>query len=799
MLHQALDDCRRARSTTSMEQHFGCASGCLYFERFFHEAKIKKVSLHDNIIFSMKNLLSLAIFTLLAVAGMAQDRCYWVFFTDKNDTQFDPYTYFDAKAIERYQQCGADLYDISNYPLNTSYVNTVDGYATETFGESRWLNAVGITATYENAMLIEQLSFVERIQEIETGNMTLASLSQETSMTADNENNNSILTDQVKRFGGQYFIDKGIDGKGLRICVMDGGFPSVNTHPAFQHLRDNHQILKTYNFPNKKEDVYGWSTHGTMVLSCIAGINEKGQKMGLATGAEFLLARTEIDPEPFKEEVWWAQGAEWADKNGADIINSSLGYGKDRHWTKDMDGTSYVAKAAQKAVEKGILICNSAGNEGDDSRWMTIITPADADNVLTVGGIDDDLEHYNHISFSSYGPTADKRLKPNVVAFGHAQVANPGNGKFTDAYGTSFSSPLTAGFCACAWQTKRDLTALQMKAEIEKSADLYPYFDYAFGYGVPQAAYFTGDLKPAERSFSFIQEKDGVKISFPEVIKNQDVFINIEGADGVLLGYYKATPDSTGIKLRNKDLGQGRKLNVCYNGFTDSCPINGNGEKATVNANNFRMRGNDGTFQEINNEGWQQSFYFQYDYNLFTDTWNGFNRHLAFGKRHYFGKTYRIGFGWGLDWNHFVAKNSLGVNDRKTIMRQMQFRVELLQRIVMHRIGVNWDLGAYGGINITRRVELREKVTFLDENQQAVTPAPYDENVSTYLTGCKAMNRFEYGATTKLSYTFAGAINLGVYARYRLSNIITKQDGLIGDPTHQPSPWSFGIEFEIMP
>lgn len=746
----------------------------------------------------MKRHLLTTIIILLAAAGMAQDRCYWVFFTDKNNTQFDPYTYFDAKAIERYQQCGADLYDISNYPLNENYVSTVDGYATETFGTSRWLNAIGISATFENAIRIEQLPFVERIQEIETGNMTLASLSQETSMAADKENDNSILTDQVKRFGGQYFIDKGIDGKGLRICVMDGGFPSVDTHPAFKHLRDNHQILKTYNFPNKKEDVYGWNSHGTMVLSCIAGINAEGQKMGLATGAEFLLARTEIEPEPYIEEVWWAQGAEWADKNGANIINSSLGYGKDRHWTKDMDGTSYVAKAAQKAVEKGILICNSAGNEGDDSRWMTIITPADAENVLTVGGIEAELNNYRHINFSSYGPTADKRLKPNVVAFGLAEVADP-DGDYTYAAGTSFSSPLTAGFAACAWQTKRNLTALQMKAEIEKSADLYPYFDYAYGYGVPQAAYFTGDLKPAERSFTLVQEKDGVRIVTPEVFKNQDVFINVEGADGVLVGYYKVSPDSTGLVLKNKDLGEGRKLNVSYNGFYDSCPIHGMGGETCLRNRNGRFKGNDGTFQEIKNEGWQQSFYFQYDYNLFTDTWNGFNRHLAFGKRHYFGKTYKVGFGWGLDWNHLVAKNSLGVNDRKTIMRQMQFRVELLQRIVMHRIGVNWDLGAYGGVNITRRVELRDKVTFLDENHQAMDPAPYDENVSTFLTGCKAMNRFEYGATTKLSYTFLNAINLGVYARYRLSNIITKQDGLIGDLSHQPSPWSFGIEFEIMP
>ena len=751
----------------------------------------------------MKKSLSLAIFILLAVAGMAQENCYWVFFTDKNDTQFDPYTYFDAKAIARYKQCGADLYDISNYPLNNNYINTVGGYSTEVYGESRWLNALGISATAENALMIEQLPFVERVQEIvssgalaSTSNDIKTLLSQGEGATATDEQETDILTDQLKRFGGQYFIDRGIDGKGLRICVMDGGFPSVDTHPAFKHLRDNHQILKTYNFPNKKENVYGWNTHGTMVLSCIAGINAEGQKLGLATGAEFLLARTEIEPEPFIEEVWWAQGAEWADKNGADIINSSLGYGKDRHWTKDMDGTSYVAKAAQMAAEKGILICNSAGNEGDDSHWMTIITPSDAENVLCVGGIDASLERYDHINFSSYGPSADKRLKPNVVAFGEAKVANPNNGKYTSAFGTSFASPLTAGFCACAWQTRRDLTALQMKAEIEKSSDLYPYFDYAYGYGVPQAAYFTNELKPAKRSFDLVQEKDGVKITFPSIVNKQDVFINVEGADGVLLGYYKMRPDSTGIKLQNKDFGEGKKLNVSYNGFYDSCPINGMGGDTHLLVG--KQNSQNGTFKKVESEGWQSTEYFQYDYNLSNATWNGYNQHAALGRRFLYGKTYKIGFGWGLDFNRFVSKNSLGVNDHKVQMRQMQFHGELFQRIVMRRIGINWDLGGYGGINITRRVRTYDKTTWTDNNGQALDPQPYYEEVVSNYRRCKAMNLFEYGATTKLSYTFLNAINVGVYARYRLSDVIMKQDFLIGDPAHQPSPWSFGIELEFV-
>ena len=125
--------------------------------------------------------------------------------------------------------------------------------------------------------------------------------------------------------------------------------------------------------------------------------------------------------------------------------------------------------------------------------------------------------------------------------------------------------------------------------------------------------------------------------------------------------------------------------------------------------------------------------------------------------------------------------------------------VVILERIVFRMWGINWDLGAYGGINITRRVRTTDKTVWKDMDLQPVEPQPYSENVVTYYRRCKAMNLFEYGATTRISYTFENAINLGVFARYRLSDVITKPDGMIGNPANQPSPWSFGIEFEIMP
>lgn len=550
----------------------------------------------------MKKIFILMLVVVAVLPAFGQS-CYWVFLKDKHGTTFDPYTYFDAKAIARYQQNGADLYDISNYPLNEQYVSQVCRLATEEVGSSRWLNAIGVTATPDQIARIEALPFVLRVQQIDAEG-TLASRSEvmtEPSIpgggTYDEFSGaNPYMADQLLRQGGLLFRERGINGKGIRIAVFDGGFPHVNTHAAFKHLRDNGRIIKTWNFPNKKEDVYGWNGHGTMTLSCITGIMNDTVQIGLATGSEFLLARTEVESEPKREEIWWAQAAEWADKNGAQIISSSLGYGSYRYYTKDMDGTSYVAKAANMAVQKGIVVCNSAGNEGNDYNWRRIVTPADAENVLCVGGICSSLTSYNHISFSSYGPTADGRQKPDVVNYGYALVADP---KHDTGYelerGTSFSCPLTAGFVACAMQARPNRTALQMKQDVIESADLYPYHDYSVGYGVPQASYFLDGKVVAPKCMSIAEESDYVFFNFDSTAiynynenqhqayyndtcdsyekRNINIFINVTGLDGIIESWndrcvrvYKGIYGYSGILVPKKGLVD-RTLNVSCNGY----------------------------------------------------------------------------------------------------------------------------------------------------------------------------------------------------------------------------------------
>ena len=733
---------------------------------------------------------------------------YWVFLTDKAGTTFDPYAYFDAKAIERYNACGADLYDITNYPVNSSYEQAVSALATEKIGASRWLNALGVMATPDQIAAIEALPCVLRIQPIEGTGMLISKYSEPTlpdllsiaTVTGP-------LEAQLVRMGGKAFRDKGIDGHGVRIAVFDGGFPQVNTHAAFRHLRDNRQILKTWNFCNDKEDVYGWNSHGTMTLSCIAG-RMGTVDLGLATGAEFLLARTEIESEPFKEEVWWQMAVEWADRNGANIISSSLGYGKERHYTKDMDGTSYVARAGNLAARKGMLVVNSAGNEADDKQWRTIITPADADSVLCVGGIENSLTEYNHIEFSSLGPSADGRLKPNVCAFGYARTANTGSDNaFHYVHGTSFSCPLVAGFAACAWQASPGKTAMEMFHLIEQSADLYPYADYAFGYGVPQAEFFTegGGAAAADPSFRFVSEADTIRIIPTRPIKRSQLFYAFRRPSDHRLEYYGKQDisymDQGDTVTFSKNALFNRTLLIHLDGYTDSITLPREQYVKYQGLSDYSywpvfsdeaitgvLTGHNGDLyisQWGNNNTWRWNIFFGLglpvklaDAELTTNFWSP---STSFGVRllRAFSKVYCLGV--SLDFTtssyHFNDSDlndleaSLGmtqtnidyykkIDTRKATVREYAFeifqRVRLVPGGMIGGNGLHWDLGIYGSY-ATNSYTL-----------DAEMPAPISDEVTYTYRNLDALSehRWNFGVVTRLVNDW-----YGLYIRYRLNGL----------------------------
>jgi subtilisin family serine protease len=346
---------------------------------------------------------------------------------------------------------------------------------------------------------------------------------------------------QIARMGGEYFKQANLTGKGIRIAVFDAGFKGVDKHPAFDHIREN--IVATYDFTKKSENVYRGHWHGTAVLSNIAG--KMGDvPLGLAPDAEFLLVIVSkarqllgLGGDPEKN---WLRAVEWAYQNGANIIIASMGYGMN-YFPENMDGeTSTVSRAAKLAAEKGILMVIAAGNHGGKGdKWKVISTPADVDHVLTVGGISPRTEVNS--DFSSFGPSADGRLKPNVSASSTTVAARLSKrDSFRIVSGTSFATPLVAGFAACVWQAHPNLKAPEIFKLIEQSGELYPHYDYAHGYGVPNARFFDENLPKSNpsKTFDFIAENDTVRV---EICKN--ILPQLEKSNVFRLYYHLKKPD----------------------------------------------------------------------------------------------------------------------------------------------------------------------------------------------------------------------------------------------------------------
>jgi subtilisin family serine protease len=482
----------------------------------------------------MKSIFVLLLF-LCSSSGFAQQK-YWVFFTDKNGVEFDPYTFFHPNAIERRIKNGLSLYDTTDFPLNPNYIHAVAQRCDSISNHSRWFNALAVYGNEAQMEEIRTLPFVAEVEEMWSYDMALT---RKIELKDFSPGMRELLRLQTERMHGSAFAKNGITGKGIRVCIIDAGFTGFKETEALKHAYNRGYVKMTYDFVREEEEVFLGHEHGTMVSSSVAG-KVDSVTLGMAPQVEFLLARSEkVSADKLREEENWLAAMEWADKNGAHIINSSLGYTVSRYFRKDMNGKmGLISRAATMASRKGILVVSSAGNEGDGI-WKIVAAPGDADSVLTVGGINPWTGI--HASWSSYGPTNDKRLKPNVSAFGNAIVGFDQG--YMEQAGTSFASPLVAGFAACVMQMYPNLNNMQVLQLIERSADLYPYYDYAHGYGVPNALFFTDSLfkdsiqKQHEPTFRVIVDSLNVSVVI------DSAFFHL--AEPVQSDYYKESNGKT--------------------------------------------------------------------------------------------------------------------------------------------------------------------------------------------------------------------------------------------------------------
>ncbi|WP_400190800.1 S8 family serine peptidase [Hymenobacter sp. B81] len=437
----------------------------------------------------------------------------WVELRDKAGVHFDARAYFSPQAQARRRRQHLPAADSTDFPLRPDLLAQVQAHADTVLLVSRWFNAMACRATPAQQAALRRLPGVRRVVPLPTADLQPAARAERPAADAPATSElHQLAQRQVGSLGLGALRRAGLSGRGLRIAVLDVGFNGADQHPAFEHLRRGGRIVATHDFVRQRPDVYRGGSHGTQVLSCLAGVLPNGQALGLAPEAEYLLARTEhLHRELYSEELAWLAAAEWADRLGADIINSSLGYTDRRYFREQMDGrTSLVARAANMAARKGMLVVCAAGNDGDDPRWRLIGTPADADSALAVAGLDPGS--FLPTEFSSCGPAAGGRRKPNVAALGVVAAASS-DGGYRQVEGTSFASPLLAGLAACLWQQQRELPAMELFRRLEQAGELYPYFDYAQGYGLPTATrLLTPASAPAAPSFDFVADAGGVQV-----------------------------------------------------------------------------------------------------------------------------------------------------------------------------------------------------------------------------------------------------------------------------------------------
>lgn len=496
---------------------------------------------------------------------------WWIFFRDKGPQSLsknaalkkEAEQTLSTRALERRAKVRsqANLIDETDFALYQPYLDELAQIDLTPLVKSRWLNAVSVLAAPRQIETVKNLSFVQSarlVARLQRPPVREAAAS-ETALPKVNGPHRfayGASLAQMNQIVATTLHDAGITGRGVLVGMLDTGF-DWQRHEAFARL----YVLRERDFINDDEvtrnevgDPGGQDSHGTETLSTIAGFMP-GELIGPAFGAQYLLAKTEnLASETHAEEQFWVEAIEWMEAQGVEVTSTSLGYstfdpGQTSYTTAQMDGkTAIITVAAELAASKGVIVVNAAGNEGGNS-WNIITAPADGPNVIAVGAV---TASGNLAGFSGRGPTADGRLKPDVMALGvGAYVAVPrSDNVYTFVNGTSFSCPLTAGVVTQIVSAHPQATPKQVLEVLRATSSRTNSPDNDFGYGIVNAKAAITALGPA---FSNV----------PEVDTNQAgvfrVTMRVLSRDGLqansMKAFYAETPSTsfTAISLTSID------------------------------------------------------------------------------------------------------------------------------------------------------------------------------------------------------------------------------------------------------
>ncbi|MBC7946441.1 MAG: S8 family peptidase [Chitinophagaceae bacterium] len=460
-----------------------------------------------------KNLFLSIIVLLVAHASLAQLSRFIVTFKHKGATTFtlaNPSAFLSQRAIDRRTRYGIAI-DSTDMPVPVAYINQVKSITGVTFlNASRWLNAITVDTTDPGAYAaITALPFVQSISSIaarmpNTGvgkwnNVNVIPVStsnRETGTAADYFDYGTASYNEIHLQKGEFLHNIGLRGQGMQISILDAGFFNYTTLDAMDSIVANGQVLSTWDFVNKEASVVEDHSHGMQCLSTIAA-NIPGQFIGKAPKASFHLFKTEdVASEYPIEEFNWVCGAERADSSGTDILTSSVAYNTFdnaalNHTYADMDGnTTIVTRGADLAARKGIMVFNSVGNDGNGS-WHYLLAPSDGDSVVAVGAVNSAGAVWPG---SSYGPSSDGRIKPDIASVGWIALIQ-GTGNFVGTgTGTSFACPNMAGLATCLWQGFPEVNNMRIVRALKEAGSIAATPNDRIGYGIPDMKLAFGTL-----------------------------------------------------------------------------------------------------------------------------------------------------------------------------------------------------------------------------------------------------------------------------------------------------------------
>lgn len=433
---------------------------------------------------------------------------YRLILKDKGNPPFSveqPEMFLSQKSIQRRIKQGLAV-DSADLPIDSAYLNAIAGTGAVIRAYGKWTKTVAVLISDTLVPTLEVLPFIDTLYCVWKGALPQQPVLQEQQQVlqnadADDPNPYGDGFTQIALNNGHLLHEAGFRGKGVTIAVLDGGFIHANT---IEYL-DAQRIkgVKVFSHESINPLLEG-ADHGTKVLSCMLA-DKPDELTGTAPEADYYLLMSEIDREEYPvEEDYWVAALEYADSIGADIVTSSVGYttfddSSMNHTRRQLDGkTVPMSIAAGMAASRGMLVLNSAGNEGGKA-WEKIMFPGDAFNILTVGAVDKDSVHAH---FSSAGFTADGRVKPDLAALGKNVTTVNGNGqiKYGDS-GTSFATPILAGLVACLRQALPELAALEIIELLKETAGAFAKPDSLTGYGI------------ADVYKAYMQRKSGLRLA----------------------------------------------------------------------------------------------------------------------------------------------------------------------------------------------------------------------------------------------------------------------------------------------